>query len=846
MSRFSGAVSKGQLSRQLHQQLVYHQLRRLLHASSVSSSLSSDATTREEILHLWLSTSLELLSDTNREDALVTGTALLAALLEEVSGIDDGSFHRVVIRLASLVHVWHQQLLRGVTRLAHDTAYLIDQLTLGVVLLTYVASEPIVHLLMTKVLPAALTCLRNQQLSPLHQRHLDRAMASVLRSIWTYSGSQRLRASASSAPFASAVYQRGVIAGVHSWESEALSFVLAQLFLPLEDGSFSSSTVPIEEECDLLRALQTSLLGRTSSELAQLLSTSTLPLLLDSLTSEAFDSLTTTADEALEQSPQLNFSERRQSLLYTRRIAAGQLIDRYLAVGVDEIRERLQTAQEYLVHETGASSRSPRKTARGETEGDLEDEEEDTEEEMRRNIAVLEAIVGVDNHRRLENRFSINNVQAQTALYLQQQHVLQAQQSETSLKGENVDDGNDNEEDENDNDQESSDLASVSTLALRQQQQLQHSSTALRTRRLQRQMLATNDPLGALCLWLTSLQAIDAAATLNAAGKRASSRLRAQCGAALQREGVFTSVMHLLVHLAANVPFSPTSAASASAALTSFEHIQSLFQRISFLSSEPNSPSSSSTTLYSQLLTRRYGNSLQPSSTYAIGLHHLAICALYRTIVTLPAMTRAFWTNDCARAEKKWLARFVEERVRGAIVRREIALIEQTTATAASSSSSSGTETAANGISGDDFTVTGQVKTGVITASLVQDEVSIEISIAMPPSYPLKNVEVSCTRRIGVAEGRWRRWVLQMIQLLSLQDGAVVDAAMLWRANVNQELQGVEPCPICYCTLHSKTLRLPTLACPTCKHRFHPSCLHTWFKTSGKNKCVLCQQPIFM
>ena len=67
----------------------------------------------------------------------------------------------------------------------------------------------------------------------------------------------------------------------------------------------------------------------------------------------------------------------------------------------------------------------------------------------------------------------------------------------------------------------------------------------------------------------------------------------------------------------------------------------------------------------------------------------------------------------------------------------------------------------------------------------------------------------------------------------------------MWKQNVDQELHGVEPCPICYNTLHPKTLSLPTLTCPTCKNKFHNSCLYKWFQTSGKSKCVICQSPFF-
>ena len=57
-----------------------------------------------------------------------------------------------------------------------------------------------------------------------------------------------------------------------------------------------------------------------------------------------------------------------------------------------------------------------------------------------------------------------------------------------------------------------------------------------------------------------------------------------------------------------------------------------------------------------------------------------------------------------------------------------------------------------------------------------------------------------------------------------------------------QEFEGIEPCVICYSTLHPRDMSLPTLVCKTCKNRFHPSCLYKWFQTSHKHLCPLCQQ----
>jgi len=216
----------------------------------------------------------------------------------------------------------------------------------------------------------------------------------------------------------------------------------------------------------------------------------------------------------------------------------------------------------------------------------------------------------------------------------------------------------------------------------------------------------------------------------------------------------------------------------------------------------------------------------------AVSMEQLAIYTLFRTVCTLPAMVRNFWTSDgCSRSQKLKLSRFIEERARNSIVAREMALVTLATKSGRWDSK--------------ELVVKGNAVSGEVTASYMREETSVEMKITLPSAYPLRNVDVSCTSRIGMADGRWRRWVLQIIQLLSQQDGSVVDAVLMWKCNIEKELAGVEPCPICYCILHSKTLSLPTLACPTCRNKFHSACLFTWFKSSGKSKCVICQQEFF-
>ena len=99
----------------------------------------------------------------------------------------------------------------------------------------------------------------------------------------------------------------------------------------------------------------------------------------------------------------------------------------------------------------------------------------------------------------------------------------------------------------------------------------------------------------------------------------------------------------------------------------------------------------------------------------------------------------------------------------------------------------------------DEFTVRGSTHSGgEIYAVFTRDETKIELKIKLPPTYPLCNVEVECAGKSGVKDARWRRWVLQIVQMLASQDGCVLDALLLWKRNLEREFEGVEPCPICY------------------------------------------------
>jgi hypothetical protein len=306
---------------------------------------------------------------------------------------------------------------------------------------------------------------------------------------------------------------------------------------------------------------------------------------------------------------------------------------------------------------------------------------------------------------------------------------------------------------------------------------------------------STGDLLGLTLLWLLLLQRVEATARVHMGAGSC-------CSAHLKRSGLFAdmcSVFMRTMHLSGDGE----------------KDLSNTFQR--FL------PTTTTTT------TSINDSGSIGTSISEFDVKNLCTCALFRSVCYLPSLTRQHWSDNCSRVEKKRLGDFIQQRVYKALVSKEIALIAL-----ASRSSFWNPE---------ELSVRGSVASGEVVAVYMKEEAKVEIKIVLPPEYPLKNVEVEYVSKLGVSEDRLRRWKLQIIHLLKEQDGAVIDAILLWKRNVEKEFEGVEPCPICYSVLDLKTNSLPTLQCSVCSNRFHKQCLNTWFKQSGKNKCVLCQQP---
>lgn len=63
----------------------------------------------------------------------------------------------------------------------------------------------------------------------------------------------------------------------------------------------------------------------------------------------------------------------------------------------------------------------------------------------------------------------------------------------------------------------------------------------------------------------------------------------------------------------------------------------------------------------------------------------------------------------------------------------------------------------------DNFSVNVSKAANEVVATYTKDETGIDLVIRLPPSYPLRPVDVECTRSLGISEVKQRKWLMSMM-----------------------------------------------------------------------------------
>lgn len=127
-----------------------------------------------------------------------------------------------------------------------------------------------------------------------------------------------------------------------------------------------------------------------------------------------------------------------------------------------------------------------------------------------------------------------------------------------------------------------------------------------------------------------------------------------------------------------------------------------------------------------------------------------------------------------------------------------------------------------------------------IKSTFTIDDQIMEMVIKISNNFPLNNVVVEGSKRLGLTENEWKAWLLSSQRVISLTNGSIIEAIEIFKKNVDLHFSGFEECAICYSILHQDH-SLPSKTCSTCSNKFHAACLYKWFKSSGSSTCPLCR-----
>eukprot|EP00775_Hariotina_reticulata_P010671 gene10671-10830_t len=195
--------------------------------------------------------------------------------------------------------------------------------------------------------------------------------------------------------------------------------------------------------------------------------------------------------------------------------------------------------------------------------------------------------------------------------------------------------------------------------------------------------------------------------------------------------------------------------------------------------------------------------------------HHswrLLAAAVYRAVLLLlPASARLWFSDLRDRSKVAAVEAYTTKFESPALLAAEFAAIKRD---AAGSSGEVGGSCS--------FRVRASPAAREVTAVLeIEDGATLELQVKLPAVAPLKAAEVECRNK----------------------NQGILDAIGMWKANLDQEFAGVQPCLICYSVISAANGQLPRLSCKQCSVSFHPACLYKWFRSSGKSTCPHCQAP---
>ena len=141
------------------------------------------------------------------------------------------------------------------------------------------------------------------------------------------------------------------------------------------------------------------------------------------------------------------------------------------------------------------------------------------------------------------------------------------------------------------------------------------------------------------------------------------------------------------------------------------------------------------------------------SSESPIGLPLLAAHLYYRSLHVVPGLIRS-WLGDCRdRQLSSTVTTYTSNNFSPALLQAEMMQVKDPASAAE--------------FTDENMKVKVASAVNEITASYAVDEYELEIRLKLPSDWPLHPIEIKDTKRVGVAEDRWRAWILGVSQILT-------------------------------------------------------------------------------
>jgi hypothetical protein len=130
----------------------------------------------------------------------------------------------------------------------------------------------------------------------------------------------------------------------------------------------------------------------------------------------------------------------------------------------------------------------------------------------------------------------------------------------------------------------------------------------------------------------------------------------------------------------------------------------------------------------------------------------LSAHVFYRAMQTVPQLIRNWYEACKDRQLTMAFIAVVTRHVSPVLIEQEFAVVRQ--------------PGVLQELESDSLTVKVLTGSPEVTAKYIIDEQPMEISIRFPQEYPLRSIEVKEINRVGVTEGKWRGWMLNVQQLV--------------------------------------------------------------------------------